>query len=90
MSYATIAICANDAEFHDRVTAALAQEHGLDAPLAVAGNYVWQISSAQDIEAAYASALAAGNESPGGDESVITDGMILAYVQANPPTEPAP
>jgi hypothetical protein len=43
------------------------------------------IAAAQDIEAAYASAVAAGNEHPGGDEAVITDGMILAYVQANPP-----
>jgi hypothetical protein len=35
------------------------------------------------VESAYASALAANNPNPGGDESVITDGMILSHVQAN-------
>ncbi|WP_157992984.1 hypothetical protein [Leucobacter luti] len=33
-------------------------------------------------DAAYASALAAGNEEPGADPGVITDGMILAAVRA--------
>lgn len=86
MSYSTIAICAADRELRDRVSSAAAQEgHSVAFDI----DYMWQVSSAQDIEAAYASALAGGNESPGGDESVITDGMLLAYVQANPPT-PAP
>ena len=45
----------------------------------------WEVSAKSDIEAAYASALAAGNENPGGDEGVITDGMILAAVQSLAP-----
>ena len=88
MSYTTIARCANDPDFLPRVTAALAQEADMDSPGTVAGNYVWGVAAAQDIEAAYASAIAGGNPHPGGDESVITDGMVLAYVQANPPVAP--
>lgn len=82
MSYSTIARCANDGAFADRVRAASSQE---DHGAAVSTDYLWKISAASDIEAAYASALAGGNPNPGGDESVITDGMILAFVQANPP-----
>ena len=84
MSYSTIARCAVDPDLMPRVTAALAQE-GTDQPYAIAATYMWGLSAATDIEAAYASAVAGGNEHPGGDESVITDGMILAYVQSNPP-----
>lgn len=83
MSYATIARCASDPDFNPRVTAGLAQE-GAAQPQVAVGNYMWGISCAQDIEAAYASAIAAGNPHPGGDEAVITDGMILAYIQAHP------
>jgi hypothetical protein len=83
MSYSTIARCANDPAFADRVRAASAQE---GTGSAVPAEYLWDISAKSDIEAAYASAVAAGNDNPGGDESVITDGMILSAVQADPPT----
>ena len=46
------------------------------------------LASKSDIEAAYASAVAAGHEDPGGDESVITDGMILAAVQSLAAAQP--
>jgi hypothetical protein len=46
---------------------------------------VWPV--ALNTEAEYASALAAGIPSPGSDESVITDGMILAAVQADWPPD---
>ena len=85
--YSTIAQCAQDPEFINRVTAAVSQEGSPPSTTVGGGDYLWEISAAQDIEAAYESAVAAGNEHPGKDESVITDGMILAYVQANPPTE---
>lgn len=84
MSFATIYTCANDGEFQGRVTACLAAE-GHDVPGLVLGDYIWPVSSAGDVEAAYASALAAGNPHPGGDEAVITDGMILSAVQASAP-----
>jgi hypothetical protein len=84
MSYSTINKCAHDAALYDRVTAACAQE-GADNPSSAATDIIWDIAAATDIEAAYASALAANNPNPGGDESVITDPMILAKVQANMP-----
>lgn len=93
MSYATINKCANDVSFLGRITAATAQEGALDVNVAT-GYLRWPVSAAGDIEAAYASALAGDNPDPGGDESVITDGMILSAVQANwhlipqPPTTP--
>jgi len=48
----------------------------------------WAVGGAADVEAAYASALAADNPDPGGDEAVITDQMILSNVQAHWPTTP--
>lgn len=81
MSYATIYQCANDQALQNRVTAACAQEGASFAPSAMT-NIIWDVAAASDIEAAYASALAAGNPNPGGDESVITDGMILSATQA--------
>jgi hypothetical protein len=48
---------------------------------------MWPVSIATEAE--YASALAANNPNPGGDEAVITDAMILAAVQANWPDNTA-
>jgi len=84
MSYATINKCANDPALQGRVTAACAKE-GADNPGAAMWSVIWPVSAASDVEAAYASALASDNPDPGGDETVITDGMILANVQANLP-----
>jgi hypothetical protein len=85
MSYATIHQCANDAEFQGRVTSACAQENTPPEPYSAMYNNRYDIAAKSDIEAAYASALAAGNPHPGGDEAVITDGMILSAVQSLPP-----
>jgi hypothetical protein len=82
MSYSTINRCANDQAFQGRVTACAAQE-GASSPNSAMYNLIWPVSSASDIEAAYASALAASNPNPGGDETVVTDQMILSAVQAN-------
>lgn len=88
MSYNTIHDAANDRALQGRVTAAAAAE-GAPQPEAFTFQFlIWPVAAAADIEAAYASALAAGNENPGGDESVITDGMILSAVQANWPPDP--
>lgn len=92
MSYKTISQCHDDPSFQRRINAAAAQEQGakgeLVAPELVIAPLLWAVASASDIESAYASALAAGNPDPGGDEAVITDGMILANVQAHWPTTP--
>jgi hypothetical protein len=85
VSYATVHKCANDPAFTDRVTAAIAQEQiARDepaTPFALVDEIRWAVAGAADVEAAYESALAAGNPNPGGDEAVITDAMILAHVQ---------
>lgn len=86
MSYFTVATCQNDWELQNRVRAAVHAEGG--DPTTVPVDLFWAVADADDIEAAYASALAAGNEHPGSDESVITDAMILGVVQANLPPEP--
>lgn len=87
MSYNTMFACASDFAFISRITASAAQE-GAANPEYAAMQLKWPVSTRTDIEAAYASALAAGNENPGGDESVITDGMILSAVQAELPNLP--
>jgi len=87
MSYNTINLCANDAALQGRVTAACAGE-GQERPGAAMYEVIWSVAAASDIEAAYASAIAAGNPNPGGDEAVITDGMILSAVQAHLPPAP--
>lgn len=102
MSYSTIAASAVDEALTDRITSATVQEawnnpvHGDDdfgravrTSAANANRMWWPVCIATDVEQAYASALAAGNPNPGGDEAVVTDGMILANVQAKwPPSFP--
>lgn len=86
MSYSSVHRCASDSSFVARVTAAVAQEQGAHGepvdPYARVGAIRWAVASASDVEAAYESALAAGNPDPGGDPAVVTDGMILAATQA--------
>jgi hypothetical protein len=90
MSFKTISQCANDQAFIARVVGCAADE-GANPPESAAAQTKWAICAADDVEAAYESALAANNPDPGGDESVITDGMILAAFQAHwtPPAPPA-
>ena len=89
MSYSTISKCASDQAFVTRVSACIAQEQVAKNesvnPNALLQGMVWAVASATDVEQAYASALAAQHGNPGGDASVISDGMILANVQANWP-----
>jgi hypothetical protein len=81
VSFSTIYQSVYDEALRARVTACCGQEGEAD-PDAAMNRVIWPVTTASDVEAAYASALAAGNPSPGGDESVITDGMILSHVQA--------
>ena len=102
MSFSTISQSAVDQALIDRVTAATEQEawnnptsagtdfgHQVQVSALSALAMVWPVCIASDVEAAYASALAGGNPNPGGDESVITDAMILANVQAKWPADDA-
>lgn len=90
MSYNTIALCVNDQAFSSRVNAAIAQEQiAREEPAApgnLLGDMLWEVACASDVEEAYAYALTAENPNPGGDETVITDAMILGHVQGNWPT----
>lgn len=98
MSFATISQSAQDAALTSRIMAAAVQEawnnptaadsafgRDVQASPENARRMVWPVCIAADVEAAYASALAAGNPNPGGDETVVTDGMILANVQTKWP-----
>jgi hypothetical protein len=87
VSYSTVNKCAGDEALRGRVTAAIAAE-GNPSPQTAVYDYMWWVASRSDIEAAYGSALAAENPDPGGDESVVTDGMILSAVQAYTPPAP--
>ncbi len=84
MSYKTIHASSVDLVLRGRITACCAQE-GADNPDAATADVLWDVCGAADVEAAYASALAAENPDPGGDEGVVTDAMILANVQPNLP-----
>lgn len=87
MSYSSITRCANDPAFLDRLTGCIADE-GTPSPFEETERLRWICAAANDIEAAYESALAGENPNPGGDPAVITDAMILGVVQANTPAIP--
>jgi hypothetical protein len=83
MGYWEISEMAADQDLGARVRACAAQELAAgDDP------YQWQGANMLDLcaqpgwDAAWSSALAGGNASPGRDPAVITDGMILSGVQA--------
>lgn len=77
MAYWDIAQMARDADLYSRVEACSVQENrGMPNMLVIAAAPGW--------DAAWASAVAGGNETPGRDPAVITDPMILSAVQAQP------
>lgn len=86
MSYYDVALLADDADFLSRVTACVAVENeahglGLEPDLFTASRR-WRFAAMPGFGDAYSSALVAEVASPGKDQGVITDGMILAAVQA--------
>jgi hypothetical protein len=83
MTYSSIAASRADLALTGRITSAVAQEVAASIdPNATTTRVHWSVLTAQDVEAAYAFALAGDNPDPGGDPGVITDGMILSAVQA--------
>ena len=80
MSYETIDASTKDATLSGRIQACVAQEqkakNELVQPWAMMPQMTWAIVTAADVEAAYAE----------GGQEAVTDGMILANVQANWPT----
>jgi len=81
MSYWDISRMAIDGDLQARVTASAAQEQEGD-PFAWAATNMIRLAAQPGWSEAWASAVAGGNPSPGRDEAVITDGMILSGVQA--------
>lgn len=88
MSFNTIAQCAADETFGQRLRAAYAKE-GVGQPDGAYYQQRWAVSADPSIEPAYESAIVGENPNPGGDEAVITDGALTAAVQAHP-YEPPP
>jgi hypothetical protein len=101
MSYSTISQATVDVPFQNRVAAAVAREAWNSASLAATAfgelarestwsamlQMIWPV--AIDTEAAYESAVIAGNPDPGGDPAVVTDAAILSATQAHWPPDPA-
>jgi hypothetical protein len=81
MGYFDIAQMSDDADLQGRVRACAAQEITTDPYQWTAANML-EVCAAPGWDQAWASALAAGNETPGRDPAVITDGQILSAVQA--------
>lgn len=82
MSYWDISQMVGDIDLRSRITACAAQEVTTDDPAGWASTHIWELASAPGWGSAWASAVAGGNEAPGRDPGVITDGMILSEVQA--------
>lgn len=79
--YYEIGLIATDGAMHMRCVACATQEGIADADNWV-WSQAWALAAQPGWGAAWASALAADNPSPGSDPSVITDGQILSAVQA--------
>jgi hypothetical protein len=81
MSYSTIHAISQSQTLRNRCSAAAA-EQGVQA--GEEDHWVYRnalrLAAQPGWSAAWESALAAGNEQPGADPAVITDGMILAAV----------
>jgi hypothetical protein len=80
MSYNSIAQCAGDTAFFNRVMACAAQEGEGQNPGSWATSHVWEIASDTEIEASYEYAVNSDNPNPGGDPGAITDAQILSKV----------
>jgi hypothetical protein len=80
MALIDVSNLAHDADFRERIAAAVAGQE--DQPTAWADAHQWRIAASPGFGDAYASALVNGIERPGLDPAVITDGMILAAVAA--------
>lgn len=88
MSFKTISMCAADESLGQRGRAAYAKEGQVEQPDSAWFAMRWAVAADPSIEAPYESAVLNDNPDPGGDESVITDGMLTAAVAAHPYTPP--
>ncbi len=83
MGYWDISQMAQSGDLTLRVQACAAQELPAgENPYVWTGDHILDLAAQPGWAEAWASALAGGNENPGRDEAVITDGMILSGVQS--------
>lgn len=81
MTYATIATIQMDGPLSRRM-AACAATQGIASPVQWVTDHSWQLAAQPGWAAAWESAIAGGVQTPGAQESVITDSMLLSAVQA--------
>lgn len=79
--YWEISQIAADPDMHGRIVACAQKEGVPDADNWV-WNHSWEYAAQPGWGAAWASALAASNPTPGRDAAVISDGQILSATQA--------
>lgn len=83
MSYNDVAQMATDGHLRERIAACAATEGVHDPhPREWADRHQWRLAGSPGWASAYSYAVLSNKETPGKDETVITDSMILAAVQA--------
>ena len=83
MSYSAQAQLSGDPDFLNRVSACAAVEVPMThSPTVWAQEHIWRVAAAPGFADAYEYAINTNVERPGNDPAVITDGQILAAVQA--------
>lgn len=81
MTYAGIASITQSSSLFNRLTACAAEQNKDEPYSTWVRARIWKIAASPGWAAKWESALAADIEDPGADESVITDGDILAVIQ---------
>lgn len=82
MSYYDVAQMSADSDLTSRVAACAAEEQ-IPNPRQWASDNMLLLAAEPGWGDAWASAIASGNEFPGRDAGVITDGMVLSATQAH-------
>lgn len=81
MGYFDVSLLASDGDFIARTRACVSTEGETD-PINWTNDHIWEMAGTPGFGEKYSYAINTGVENPGRNESVITDGDILAAVQA--------
>lgn len=82
MSYWDISNMVSDFDLRSRINACVAQEDPGENPAVFTETHIWLLCADPAWSTAWSAAVGSANPSPGQDEAVISDAMILAQVQA--------